>query len=868
MDTSTLYEKYDVFANFNIPLPEVPKYITSNLKHELRPYQTEAIRRWLHYIDEGSTIATKTFPIQLLYHMATGSGKTLIMAALMLDLYKRGYRDFIFFVNSRNIIEKTHDNFKNPGSSKYLFANDIIVDGKRVEIREVTSFSDSNQDAINIVFTTIQGLHEHLEKPAENNLSYSQFEGKKIVLIGDEAHHNNAKTMLSSQDVEDNKNWESTVEKIMGVSTDNILLEFTATIDMEDPNIFKKYKDRVIFRYDLKKFRLDGYSKDVFLYSVDSDIENRMLQAMIISQSRMKIASRNRIRLKPVIMFKSRTNEENKRHFEAFKTMVKNLSVKAIQDLEKNGPDRIKSALKSINMEPSILIEELKNDFMDERLMILDQNNIPADKQQKLNNLEDENNGIRAIFAVDMLNEGWDVLNLFDIVRLYDTRQSGHGKISKTTNQEAQLIGRGARYYPFVLDDESKRYVRKFDNDENAELRHIEELYYYSANDSRYIAEIKQALVTSGLMPETVTEKTLKLKPEFKKSKTYQDGVVFVNDRESLSSARMKQHTLFSGDFELPSLVEVDLPTGMSRVISAFDDQDVEEESEITEKVTFETEYGKIVPKNITRHAISLNKTFQFSNLEKKITALQSIDAFMDMMAKIKVMVSGVDVDAKTLNPEQKLIIAKRVLENIEEKIDNDDNTYIGTDFRPVKISEAFKDDIKRKYAINNGDQEFGIPQKEAKTSKYKLDLSTRDWYAYDENYGTSEEKSFVVMFNSIYNELEKNWKDIYLLRNEKAVTIYSFADGQPFEPDFILLTKDKKGTQSWQLFIEPKGGQLLAKDKPKQDFLEEITARNIAKVLADNSKMRIIGMPFYNEDTNRDDFIDMLKDFSKENKK
>ena len=51
-------------------------------------------------------------------------------------------------------------------------------------------------------------------------------------------------------------------------------------------------------------------------------------------------------------------------------------------------------------------------------------------------------------FAVDMLNEGWDVLNLFDIVRLYDTRD---GKVTKngfvagsTTNAEKQLIGRGA----------------------------------------------------------------------------------------------------------------------------------------------------------------------------------------------------------------------------------------------------------------------------------------------------------------------------------------------------------------------------------------------------------------------------------------
>ena len=35
-----------------------------------------------------------------------------------------------------------------------------------------------------------------------------------------------------------------------------------------------------------------------------------------------------------------------------------------------------------------------------------------------LNTLEDANNPIRAIFAVAKLNEGWDVLNLFDIVRI------------------------------------------------------------------------------------------------------------------------------------------------------------------------------------------------------------------------------------------------------------------------------------------------------------------------------------------------------------------------------------------------------------------------------------------------------------------
>ena len=55
--------------------------------------------------------------------MATGSGKTLIMAGAILELYRLGYRNFIFFVNTDTIIRKTKENFLNPNSSKYLFNN-------------------------------------------------------------------------------------------------------------------------------------------------------------------------------------------------------------------------------------------------------------------------------------------------------------------------------------------------------------------------------------------------------------------------------------------------------------------------------------------------------------------------------------------------------------------------------------------------------------------------------------------------------------------------------------------------------------------------------------------------------------------------
>lgn len=76
-----------------------------------------------------------------------------------------------------------------------------------------------------------------------------------------------------------------------------------------------------------------------------------------------------------------------------------------------------------------------------------------------------------------MLNEDWYVLNLFDIVRLYDSHQ-GSGKAEKIgsyTIKEARLIGRGARYCPFVYEsDKDLKYKRKFDGDLTNDYRILE----------------------------------------------------------------------------------------------------------------------------------------------------------------------------------------------------------------------------------------------------------------------------------------------------------------------------------------------------------------------------------------------------------
>src|SRR5665213_2857048 len=112
MDDTKLLHKIleSEFGKRGIEATPVPEFITTNLNQnfQIRPYQERAFQYFLNYWNEK--FEGKPNKHQLLFHMATGSGKTLIMAGLILYLYEQGYRNFLFFVNSTNIIDKTRDN--------------------------------------------------------------------------------------------------------------------------------------------------------------------------------------------------------------------------------------------------------------------------------------------------------------------------------------------------------------------------------------------------------------------------------------------------------------------------------------------------------------------------------------------------------------------------------------------------------------------------------------------------------------------------------------------------------------------------------------------------------------------------------------
>ena len=96
------------FGKRNIERTELPKGLEDNLNpfFVVRHYQKKAFQLFINYWQEEFDGKPKQNH-QLLFHMATGSGKTLIMAGLILYLYEQGYRNFLFFVNSKNIIDKT-----------------------------------------------------------------------------------------------------------------------------------------------------------------------------------------------------------------------------------------------------------------------------------------------------------------------------------------------------------------------------------------------------------------------------------------------------------------------------------------------------------------------------------------------------------------------------------------------------------------------------------------------------------------------------------------------------------------------------------------------------------------------------------------
>ncbi len=853
-----LYEKLDTIREIGA-LSEIPSYIQDNIssRFELRPYQIGAFENFITYF-ENDKLCRK--PTQTLFHMATGSGKTMMMAGLMLYLYQKGYRNFLFFVNLSNIVNKTKENFLNSLSTKYLFAEEVRLNGERIPIKEVSNFQYADENAINICFTTTQGLHD-MWSAKENALSFDDFVGRKIVLISDEAHHLNADTKKLSKDEEANHHsWEQTVRRIFETNRDNVLLEFTATCDINNPMIRAEYENKIVYDYPLSKFRADGYSKEIKTLRSDLAVEDRSLQALILSQYRYKVFQDYRQNVKPVVFFQSKLIRENADNMEMIIATVQSLTGDRIRQLFEQSTSETLAEANRYFVANGItydeLASELKDDFSAEHCISANDNQDVENKQILLNSLEDKSNPYRAVFAVDKLNEGWDVLNLFDIVRLYETRDGKNGVPGKTTMKEAQLIGRGARYCPFQIDAEQEKFKRKYDTDIDNPLRVCEELYYHCWNEPRYISELHTALREIGIDIENQTVRTYTLKDSFKSDSLYMDGLVFTNERVEKSRKDV--------DGLLPSVREhlytVRLATGSSGEDTIFGSARTTDSTTTT--YVYRTTISEIAQINyaIVHKALCKYNVFKFNTLKSYFPNLKSTREFItspNYLGTIKI-----EITSRFENPAPYILFTAcaNVLEKVAESVNAIEVSYIGTtEFKPIYIHDMFKDKKCNYTVLHDGG--IGVSQNDMSVpSAWKIDLSKEDWFAFEDNFGTSEEKAFVAYFKTFVPVLKAKYDKVFLVRNERQLHIYSFDGGERFEPDYLLFLhkNNSDGYEQLQVFIEPKGTHLVENDKWKEDFLLDIENKAIAtKIFVDDNKYRIWGFHFFNTDVRMSEFAD-----------
>ncbi|EHP9665598.1 DEAD/DEAH box helicase family protein [Escherichia coli] len=830
---------------------QTPEYVQNNLKATLRPYQDGALR-CLHYTQRNTEEANLHYR-HLLFHMATGAGKTLVMAGIILYLFKEyGYQNFIFFVHTDAIIQKTRENMLNPKSPKYLFSQALEIEGEGIAIVPVETFPPvPERNTIYLKLSTIHRIHDELNGYRENSITYEDLSEFPLVLLGDEAHHFNAETKAkrkakNSTEYEE-LTWERTIEKVLMIRPENRLLEFTATIDLSRKEIWQKYRDKVVYQYDLRQFMADGYSKKVMLLEANQNDNDKMLDAVLLSQYRKLVAGANGITgFKPVILFKSNKIAVSVAKQAEFSRLIASLTPEYITRHLANKKAQLTSETsvwhKVIRRysEADLLsvTAQIQEDFNDFNILNVNRTDLLEENPVLLNTMEETDNPVRAVFAVAKVNEGWDVLNLYDIVRISEQTTSNR----KNTDSEAQLIGRGARYYPFIYDG-VKSFTRRFDTSAR-DLSVLEQLHYHTINEPAYIRLLHISLEQADIDAQRDGNGRVehaRIRESFKKTPLWQKGSLYFNEVEEVEASQRTWESCslerrYNVYYQTASEEALDqLTAGAGENITR------------TELLVLDERYY--------RKAMQRISFFHLDNLQRYFPSLKSIRNFIrgsEWLGNVKITVTLPEkMSLAEVMPAEKLSLLEQVLSRIAESIRRNNQKFRGTyRFTSQPVREVIKD-----YSLYI-DPSVVINQKitaEKNTGK--------SWYVYDTAILNQLEHKLVKKLAEFIPKLEERFKDIYVLRNDEQSTRFKlteFGGVRGFMPDFIMVMLSKEDNSYWQVFLEPKGDDRLQSDEWKENMLQALN--NEKQLIIEDDSVRLIGIKFFAEGK-MDQFIKDLEE-------
>ena len=482
------------------------------------------------------------------------------------------------------------------------------------------------------------------------------------------------------------------------------------------------------------------------------------------------------------------------------------------------------------------VIRNLQYDFTQDTIMAVNSQEIFSEKNAALlNSLEDINNPIRAIFAVAKLNEGWDVLNLFDIVRLSENASS----TKKATDSEAQLIGRGARYYPFKYKGE-KSYQRRFDLS-GRKLSVLESLHYHTINESAYIKNLIKSLDAAGIQTkeEKYSRFEAKLKNKFKEKPLYKNGKIYINRWIQTTPEDYDSFSKYSIEYQ---------------VTYNFEKSEEEQYGKLNNNNNslsdLYTEVQLPLDKRIIQKAIQRNPFFRFSSLKEYLPSLTSIQKFVEDPAFMGGCIIFLKIprgmSIYDLTKKEQLAFVDRYLRYVEEKMKLNYAKFKGT---PEFIGESFSSYIEDSYVIETNSVTTNTRSLNTQVI-FSKSMRGQDWFIYDQAIVNQLEWDLIEEINQFLESLNEKYQNIYLVRNERKVKFQEIGGVRGFMPDFLLFMEDEEF--SYQLFIEPKGSHLKAQDEWKERFLLSLTEREDIEVFHEGKEVRLIGFKFYS-DSNED---------------
>jgi len=854
---------------------EHPEYIERNLVHTYRDYQEDALR-FFHYAKTANPFEYRNIN-HVLFNMATGSGKTDLMAGLILYLFEEhNYQNFLFIVNTKSVLNKTIDNLLNRSSDKYLYNHPLEINGKRVHFEQVNQFpKEPRENIIYLKLDTVQAVASDIYTVKENAMGADDYARNKTVVLGDEAHHYSASTKSQK---EDEQSWESAIDTVLNAREDNLLLEFTATINLDNKNIYEKYKDKIIYRYTLDRFIQDGYSKNIRRIQTSNSDADNMLNTVLLSQYR-KLYAREEygVDIKPVILFKSQRIADSNASEENFSQMIASLTPQNVKEFitRQMQMDTIEASetlektfayyISKLDELPQI-VRDIKRDFGDDRIINANDSSqsgiLDKGQYEALNSLESPTNLYRVIFAVAKLTEGWDVLNLYDIVRISDPEKTSGTKTK--TNAEAQLIGRGARYNPFEMED-NRSYTRRFDDGSKPSL-FVETLHYHTINEPQYLNNLVESLDEMNLPTGEDTKNPLldvKVKPSFKRSDAYKQGKIYYNQAVSVSDDYYDGLDKYGIDNQSDIVIPW-ISAAQEVKYSDFVREDRSRHHNVA--VTIDDRYLK---KTMNRLSF-----YHFENLKHYLPNIASRKEFLGenwLNIKGRTLYAQVtrSMTKDDLSPTERLEILETYLQDVAKKIQNGYQKVRGTNrFVGYPIKEYIKDYRKRIPDYDTGKESVYTVTQNVQRFKIK-----EPFFAYDSAIVNLLEKDLIDRIGERVPELSEEYDDVYLIRMDENMhresarkndlKLYQYDEEASelhysgFQPDFILYLADSDFYI--QIFIEPKGTNLLEKDQWKENMFQFMNNNEADMVFEENiNNVKVKGLKFYTANDGRNT-IDQL---------